>query len=108
MSIQDAIVQATRDILSSYLAPELVEQLIDDIIHRIAPDIETALNDFAGFDFTKNSTRKSQANNTTRKVSTRGRKRRETSATDTGDDMDNGLTSDMTTLESEPSAEQMS
>lgn len=105
MSIQDAIVQATRDILSSYLAPELVEQLTDDIVHRIAPDIESALNDFAGFDFTKNATRKSQASQATRKTNTRGRKRREQNA---GDELENNLGGGLPTLDPEPSAEQMS
>lgn len=57
MSIQDAIMTATKDILSSYLAPELVEQLSDDIMHRAAPEIEAALTEFAGFDFGKTSSR---------------------------------------------------
>jgi hypothetical protein len=57
MSIQDAIMTATKDILSSYLAPELVEQLSDDIMHRAAPEIEAALTEFAGFEFGKGSSR---------------------------------------------------
>jgi hypothetical protein len=95
MSIQEAIVNATKDILSSYLAPELVEQLSDDIMHRAAPDIETALNAFAGFDFGKSASMRAKNAGTAsvRKGATRGRKRKDAldgeSQDDNGGDMRN-------------------
>jgi hypothetical protein len=53
MSIHDAIVNATRQALSSYLAPDLVEQLTEEIIHRAAPEMEEALRAMAGFDLSR-------------------------------------------------------
>lgn len=82
MSIQDAIMTATKDILSSYLAPELVEQLSDDIMHRAAPEIEAALTEFAGFDFGKNQSRGKGAGMAavrTKASAKTARKRKETS-----------------------------
>lgn len=49
-SIKEAIIRATHDTLKSYLAPELVEQLTEEIISRAAPEMEEALRAFAGFE----------------------------------------------------------
>lgn len=49
-SIRDAITTATRASLSQYLAPELVQQLTEEIIHRAAPEMEEALRAMAGFE----------------------------------------------------------
>ena len=53
MSIRDAIINATRQTLSSYLAPELVEQLTEEIVLRVGPEMEAAWTNLAGFDFAK-------------------------------------------------------
>lgn len=53
MSIRDAIVNATRQTLGSYLAPELVEQLTEEIVHRVGPEMEAAWTNLAGFDFAR-------------------------------------------------------
>lgn len=50
MSIRDAIINATRQTLSSYLAPELVEQLTEEIVHRVAPEMESVWTSLAGFE----------------------------------------------------------
>lgn len=59
MSIRDAIVNATRQTLGSYLAPELVEQLTEEIVHRVGPELEAAWTGLAGFDLARpaNATR---------------------------------------------------
>lgn len=51
MSIRDAVITATRQTLSTYLAPELVEQLTDEIVHRMAPELESAIGALTGFEF---------------------------------------------------------
>lgn len=56
MSIRDAIINATRQTLSSYLAPELVEQLTEEIVLRVGPEMEAAWVNLAGFDFAKPAT----------------------------------------------------
>jgi hypothetical protein len=113
MSIQDAIVNATRDILSSYLAPELVEQLSDDIMHRAAPDIEAALTTFAGFDFGKGlgSRAKNAGVSAVRKGAPRGRRRKDANETETHndahDDSHAAMSSDHSSDPAEPSPADM-
>lgn len=49
-NIKDAIAQAAHEALKSYLAPDLVEQLTEEIIQRAAPQMEDALRTMAGFE----------------------------------------------------------
>jgi hypothetical protein len=74
-SIKDAITQATRDALSSYLAPELVESLTEEIIQRAAPQMEEALRAMAGFDLGRPGTvRQKPAQVVSRKLNKAGKK----------------------------------
>ena len=50
MSLRDAIMNSARQTLSSYLAPELVEQLTEEIVHRVAPEVEAVWTSLAGFE----------------------------------------------------------
>lgn len=74
-SIKEAITEATRQALSSYLAPELVEQLTEEIIHRAAPQMEEALRAMAGFELGRPGTvRAKPAQVVTRKMNKAGKK----------------------------------
>ena len=55
MSIREAIATASKEALGSYLAPELVEQLTDEIVHRASAELESALSAFAGFDIARSA-----------------------------------------------------
>lgn len=76
-SIRDAIMTATREALGQYLAPDLVEQLSDEIITRAAPEMEEALRAMAGFDLSRPSPRKIKPNAAEGKPSKRGRPAKE-------------------------------
>lgn len=114
MSIQDAIMTATKDILSSYLAPELVEQLSDDIMHRAAPEIEAALTEFAGFEFGKASSRGKGSSVTsmrTKASAKTARKRKETTdhtdASDHNDEHNDSMSLQNNSEHTEPAPQDM-
>jgi hypothetical protein len=78
-SIRDAIAMATRESLSNYLAPDLVDQLTEEIISRAASEMEKALLEFAGFELGRPGTvrAKSPAQAANRKLNRVGRKRKD-------------------------------
>ena len=53
MSINNALIHASQEVLRSYLAPELAEKLTEEILERARPEIESAITALAGFDFAK-------------------------------------------------------
>lgn len=59
-NIKDAIAQAAHEALKSYLAPDLVEQLTEEIIQRAAPQMEEALRTMAGFEMGRPGTVRSK------------------------------------------------
>ena len=80
-SIKEAITQATRDALSSYLAPDLVESLTEEIIQRAAPQMEEALRAMAGFELGRPGTVRSKPPQVvSRKPNKAGKKRKDDEA----------------------------
>lgn len=90
MSIRDAIMNATRETLSSYLAADLVEQLTEEIVHRTAADIESALTSFAGFDIGRATAPRARAASAGKKSSARRGRREDSEHASSSSEHDHG------------------